>query len=273
MLETMAKYQVEALARGLRVLRILADTGKPQRLTELVELVQIPTATLFRVVSTLEHEGYLDKDKDGRYFPAVGVLQLGFASLRASGLVGVAEGPLKDLSRRIGETVNLGILTGDRILYLIRIRNSDLVTAHLEAGSSLPATSTSIGKVLLSQLEAGRRQELLSERSFNEGGGPNAVRSFAEFEAQMAGIREQGYAIQDEEVAAGLRSIAAPIVDADGRVVAGVNIAVASSRFTKQALLDDLKDELLRTSSDISRHLGAVVQPKDTVYRGQGRKA
>lgn len=267
--ETTAKYQVEALARGLRVLRTLADTGKPLRLTELVELVQIPTATLFRVVSTLEHEGYLDKDQDGRYFPAVGVLRLGFASLRASGLVGVADGPLKDLSRRIKETVNLGILTGDRILYLIRIRNSDLVTAHLEAGSSLPATSTSIGKVLLAHLEPGTRQELLSERSFREAGGPNAIRSLAEFEAQMAGIREQGYAIQDEEVAAGLRSIAAPITDTDGRVVAGVNIAVASNRFTRQALLDDLKDELLRTSSDISRHLGAVVQPKDTIYRGQ----
>ncbi len=260
MSEAAGKYQVEALARGLRVLRILAETGSPQRLTELVDLVKMPTATLFRVVSTLENEGYLDKDKDGRYFPSVGVLRLGFASLRASGLVGIADGPLRELSRKVGETVNLGILTGDRILYLIRIRNNDLVTAHLEAGSSLPATSTSIGKVLLSHLEPGRRKELLSEGSFGEGGGPNAIRSMSEFEAQVAGIREQGYAIQDEEVAAGLRSIAAPIIDADQKVVAGVNIAVASSRFTKQALLDDLKDELLRAAADISRHLGAVVQ-------------
>jgi IclR family transcriptional regulator, pca regulon regulatory protein len=254
---TSDRYRVAALAKGLQVLRQIADLDRSVRLTELAALTDIPTATLFRIVATLEHEGYLYRDEDSGYRPAIAVLRLGFAGLRASGIVGAATAPIKALSSVLGETVNLGVLHGDRVLYLIRVRNRDLVTAHIEVGSSLPAASTSIGKLLLAALPPGRVRQVVTQNSLDDAHGPNAARTLEELERRLAAIRAAGSAIQDEEVASGLRSVAAPVYDANYGVVAGINIAVSAGRYSTEELESKLRPELLRTAQEISANLGA----------------
>ena len=155
--------------------------------------------------------------------------------------------------------MNLGVLHGDRILYLIRVRNRDLVTAHLEVGSSLPATSTSIGKMILSSLSPAQLREALSEKSFTQGYGPNAAHSIEDLEEHLDAVRKDGTAIQDEEVASGLRSIAAPIYDADHEIVAGINVAVSANRYSVTELRSQFRPSLLLTAREISTRLGARV--------------
>ena len=159
------------------------------------------------------------------------------------------------LAQRTGETVNLAVLTGDRVLYLIRLRNSDLVTANIQVGSTLPAVHTSIGKLLLAHLDDKELRARVTDASFAANHGPNAKVSLAELKAELGTIREQGWAMQDEELAYGLRSVAGPIATPDGRVVAGVNLAVQSRDWSTQRIIRELKPVVLATCAEISELL------------------
>jgi IclR family pca regulon transcriptional regulator len=148
------------------------------------------------------------------------------------------------------------VLTGDRVLYLVRLRNSDLVTANIQVGSTLPAVHTSIGKLLLADLEPDVLAKQITEASFPAQHGPNAKVSLDELREELARIREQGWAVQDEELAYGLRSVAGPILGPDGRVIAGVNLAVQARDWSAQRIVRELKPMVL-TTCDVISHLMA----------------
>jgi IclR family transcriptional regulator, pca regulon regulatory protein len=251
-----AGYRVEALAKGLRILALFSERETALRLTTIVERTGIPMPTAYRLLSTLDEEGFVERVAEGRYRPGANVLRLGFAALAALDVVEVARDRLRALADETGETVNLGVLSGDKVLYLIRLRNSDLVTANIQVGSSLPAVYTSMGKVLLAHLDGPAFDGVVRPESFQARGGPNAVRSLTDLRRQLAQVRAQGYAVQDQEVASGLRSIAGPVRDATGRVTAAVNIAVQTAEYDVRRLLVDLKAPLLAACDEVSRRLG-----------------
>jgi IclR family transcriptional regulator, pca regulon regulatory protein len=174
---------------------------------------------------TLVSEGYLDHLPNGEYRPGVRTLTLGMAALRSLDLVGIAMPKLSDLGQRTGETVNLAVLTGDRVLYLIRLRNSDLVTANIQVGSTLPAVYASIGKLLLAYLDEDDLAVRITDASFAANSGPNAKLSLAELREELRAIRDQGWAMPAEELAYGLRSVAGPVTGPPGRMVAGCHAA------------------------------------------------
>src|SRR5580698_4020838 len=145
-------YRVEALAKGLRILSLFDEQHPSWRVSDLATVTGLPMPTVYRVVMTLASEGYLDHLPTGDYRPGVRTLMLGTAALRSLDFVSIATPKLRDLGQRTGETVNLAVLNGDRVLYLVRLRNSDLVTANIQVGSTLPAVHTSIGKLLLAHL-------------------------------------------------------------------------------------------------------------------------
>jgi IclR family pca regulon transcriptional regulator len=201
---------------------------------------------------TLAAEGYLDHLPSGEYRPGVRTLTLGTAALRSLNLVDIATPKLQELGERTGETVNLAVLSGDQVLYLVRLRNSDLVTANIQVGSTLPAVATSIGKLLLAGLDDDDLRSRITPESFAVQRGPNAKRTLAELRKELAVIRKQGWAIQDEELAHGLRSVAGPIAGSDGRVVAGVNVAVQARDWDTERLVDELRPAVLATCAEIS---------------------
>jgi IclR family pca regulon transcriptional regulator len=149
--------------------------------------------------------------------------------------------------------VNLAVLSGDRVLYLIRLRNSDLVTANIQVGSTLPAVHTSIGKLLLAYLDEADLEARITDalvlrqlRAQREGLARRAARP------SSAPIRDQGWAMQDEELAYGLRSVAGPVTGPDGRVLAGVNLAVQARDWSTQRIIRELKPAVLATCAEIS---------------------
>jgi IclR family transcriptional regulator, pca regulon regulatory protein len=250
------EYRVEALAKGLRILSLFTEQQPTWRIADIVAASGIPMPTVYRVVMTLVAEGYLEHLPDGRYRPGVRVLTLGSASLRSLDLVELATPQLRELAASTGETVNLCVLSGDRVLYLVRIRNSDLVTANIQVGSTLPAVHTSIGKLLLSYLDDADLKARVTPDSFGRGYGPNAKESLEELLAELPAIRAQGWATQDEELAFGLRSVAAPVRDGSGRVVAGANIAVQARDWSAQRIARELRPRIAQACRGISGLLG-----------------
>ena len=251
------EYRVEALAKGLRLLTLFDEQRPSWRVTDLAAAAGLPMPTVYRIVMTLTAEGYLDHLPNGDYRPGVRGLTLGTAALRGLDLVGIAQPRLQRLGESTGETVNLAVLTGDRVLYLVRLRNSDLVTANIQVGSTLPAVTTSIGKLLLAHLAPDDLQARVTEESFAGMHGPNAKVSLAELTEELAQIREQGWSMQDEELTYGLRSVAGPVTGRDGRVVAGVNLAVPSRDWSSQRIVRELRPVLLATCAEISALMSA----------------
>lgn len=245
-------YRVEALAKGLRILSLFNEQRPSWRISDLAAAAGMPMPTVYRVVMTLASEGYLDHLPNGDYRPGVRTLTLGTAALRSLDLVAIATPKLTGLGQRTGETVNLAVLTGDRVLYLIRLRNSDLVTANIQVGSTLPAVHTSIGKLLLAHLDDADLEARITDASFSANSGPNAKVSLDELHEELRTIRDQGWAMQDEELAYGLRSVAAPVIGPDGHVVAGVNVAVQARDWSTQRIIRELRPAVLAACAEIS---------------------
>ena len=249
-------YRVEALAKGLRVLSVFSDRRPTWRITDIATEVSLPLPTAYRIVMTLTSEGYLEHLPSGEYRPGVRVLTLGTAALRSLDLVELATPRLQELANATGETVNLAVLTGDQVLYLVRLRNSDLVTANIRVGSRLPAVHTSIGKLLLAFLDPAELDAAITPASFAGNAGPNAKRTLDELRPELATIRAQGWAMQDEELAYGLRSVAAPVRGESGAVIAGANLALPSRDWPVQRVARELRPMVLETCGEISRLLG-----------------
>jgi IclR family pca regulon transcriptional regulator len=255
------EYRVEALAKGLRILSLFDEQRPAWRVTDLAAAAGLPMPTVYRVVMTLAAEGYLDHLPNGDYRPGVRTLTLGSAALRSLDLVGIASPKLQQLAERTGETVNLAVLTGDRVLYLVRLRNSDLVTANIQVGSTLPAVTTSIGKLLLAHLDDDDLEGRITPQSFASQNGPNAKQSLEELREELVHIREQGWSMQDEELAHGLRSVAGPIRGAEGTVVAGANLALQARDWSTRQILRELRPVVLETCHEISALLSGGGTP------------
>jgi IclR family pca regulon transcriptional regulator len=248
----MPEYRIEALVKGLRLLSLFTGERSTWRVSDLAAETGLPLPTVYRIVMTLTAENYLEHLPNGDYRPGVRVLTLGTPALRSLDLVEIAAPRLKELADATGETVNLAVLTGDQVLYLIRLRNSDLVTANIQVGSTLPAAHTSIGKLLLAYLDDDQRPAI----SFAANSGPNARMSLGELSGEFGEIRRQGWATQDEELAFGLRSVAAPVREASGRVVAGANVAVPSRDWSIDRILAELLPKVVQACTEISALIG-----------------
>ncbi len=250
------RYRVDALAKGLRILQCFTEERPRLHVSELSTMTGIPLATAFRLAATLEAEGFLRRSPGGELRPSAAILTLGHAALGSMSVVEIATSHLEQLAADLQETVNLGVLHGAYVLYLIRLRNSDLVTANIQVGSRLPAANSSMGKVLLAHLSVDERDAALPPEALRLRGGRNALRDRSALELQLAEIVRTGYGIQDEEAADGLRSIAAPVVNRRGTVVAAVNIAVSTARYTRNDLVRKFSHPLLDSAAAIGWHLG-----------------
>jgi IclR family pca regulon transcriptional regulator len=249
-------YTVSALAKGMRVLSVFSEQRRELRLVDVATLTGLPVPTVFRLLKTLQSEGYLEQLENGRFRPGLYVLSLGYAALQGQEVVEAASLPLRRLADETAETVNLGVLVGTSVLYLARVKNTDLVTANLQVGSMLPAACTSMGKVLLSYLPPAELELRLAEVDLESCRGPRALRALSQLRHQLRESRERGWALQDEEVAHGLRSISAPVLDRSGNAVAAVNLAVQASRWTRDELVERFLPPLLAAATETSRGLG-----------------
>ena len=228
----------QSLERGLAVLSAFRS-GRPQLgVSELGRELGLSRSTTHRYVATLAALGYLQQDPDSkRYRLGPRVLDLGFSAINSMELREVAAPHLRELSDETGFTVNMAILD------------------ELHVGARLPAYCTSLGKVLLAWLPADDQSERL-ERIELVRRGPNTITSRPAFAAELGRVKANGYAISNEELAFGLRSIAAPVLTHDGAAPAAINLAVHSSMTSMADVAARLPATLRRAAADISARLG-----------------
>lgn len=253
------RYYIEALSRGLQILEVFSEESPSLTLTEIASTVGLDKSTVFRSIYTLNKLGYLERDKETkRYRPSLKVLRLGFTALNSLEIAQIAQPYLKTLSAESGETTNMTIRDGAEIVYVARNKTHQIVSVDLQLGSRLPVYCTCMGKALLIDLSRQELLNLLGEGPYAKMG-PNTITSLDGLMAELSKIRQQGYAVNDEELAVGLRAVAAPIRHRDGEVVAAINISVYSVRASRQEMEQTLAPMVVKTAQAISRALGAEV--------------
>jgi len=250
----------QSIQRGLAILSSFRSERPLLGVSELGRDVGLSRSTTHRYVTTLVSLGYLQQDlgtKKYRLGPRV--LDLGFSAINSMELREVAGPHLRELSDATGYTVNMAILDDLDIVYVDRCRSAQArqreIDLNLHVGARLPAYCTSLGKVLLAGLGDDERASRLERIDFQRRG-PNTITSRAALAAELMLVREQGYAVNNEELAYGLRSIAAPVVAHDGSAVGAINLAVHSSMVSSADLGDRFGRVLMRTAADISARLG-----------------
>lgn len=250
----------QSLERGLGILAAFRPTQPSLGVSELAREVGLSRSTTHRYMSTLARLGYLQQDPSSRrYRLGPRVLDLGFSAINSMELRVISSPYLQRLSDETGFTVNMAILDGADILYVERCRSSRAgqreIDLNLHVGSRLPAYCTSMGKVLLAFLPPERRATLLDEIPLGRRG-PNTLTNRKALEAELALVRDRGLALNNEELAYGLRSIAAPVKSGSGEVTAAINLAVHSSMVSMRDLVARLGESLKRTAAEISRQVG-----------------
>ncbi len=219
---------VESLARGLAVLTALEHADLT--LTGVAEATGLARATARRALITLEHLGYLTAE-GARFRLTPRVLDLGFATLSGATLPRIAEPHLTALVERVRDSASMAVLAGDDIRYVARVPTVRIMSVNITVGTRFPAYPTSMGRVLLAGLPAAERAERL-RRAAPAPLTRHTVTSPARLERLLADVERDGYALVDEELEEGLRSIAVPVRDGHGRAVAAVNVSTHASRST-----------------------------------------
>lgn len=236
-------YSVPALVRGLALLQAFTPQRPEQTMAQLAQTLGITRSAVFRSVHTLVQEGFLLPVRDGNYFRlGPSVLRVSYGYLASRELLEVAQKPLEALRDGQDWSSHLGVLDGRHILYLIRLPASDGLSSLVHVGSRLPATLTAMGRVLLTQKTKPQIRRLL------EGQPKEAVeRALVTWQKDSA----SPLVIHNGSFESGLCSVAAPIFDMSGDVVAAISA-------TKQTdtIPATLEQEVLKVASVISRAMG-----------------
>jgi DNA-binding IclR family transcriptional regulator len=251
------RYYVEAAARTLELLQAVAKIDGPASLSAIVAELGWSKPTVYRLVRTLETLGALRQENGGGYLLGPALITLGRAALRSTRLLEVARPYLESLYGVLGETTVLTMLDGDDVVYLDRIDADKILVPYAHLGSRLPAYCTSTGHVLLAGLPDDEVRQRLAQREFVQLA-PNTLRSISEVLERLAEVRRQGFAINDEELALGHRSVAAPVTDHSGEVAAALSVSVPAVRVSRSDLIRFANEALVPAAGALSAALGAT---------------
>ncbi|MGE4534905.1 IclR family transcriptional regulator domain-containing protein [Halomonas sp.] len=229
---------VTALASGLEVILAFDEAHSRMTLSEVAARTGMNRARARRFLLTLHALGYVRKQ--GRNFElAPKVLQLGYAFLSANDYRSVIQQVLEAITSACGESSSLGVLDGEEVTYVARSSSRHrLMAITLSVGTRLPAAYTSMGRVLLAQLPDDELEAWL-ERVNLVRHTDKTVTDKAELRRLILEVRRQGYAIADQELDSGLRSIAVPAFDANGRLLGAINISTNAARVDHDTLMRD----------------------------------
>jgi IclR family pca regulon transcriptional regulator len=241
---------IEALARGLDVLRSFRPGTPSMTLSEIAGHTGLARPTVRRILITLEALGYVRTAARG-YALTPRVLDLGMAYVNALSMWDVARPHMEKLVAQTNESTSMAQLDGGDIIYVARVAVPKIVTLAVTIGTRFPAPATSMGKVLLAALPPARLATVLAEGT-RSGITPRRQPSPAELDASLREVRAKGWALADQDLAPGIRSVATGVRDGDGNVVAAINVTVHAAETSVETLREEHLPKLLRTAADIS---------------------
>jgi IclR family transcriptional regulator, pca regulon regulatory protein len=263
---------VEALARGLDVIRVFQPRQPAMSLAAVAAAAGLPRPSARRILLTLQQMGYV-RAADGGFELTPRVLELGMAYVLSRNRWDLARPHMERLVARTRESSSVAELDGSDIVYVARVAVPKIVTLAVTIGTRFPAMATSLGKVLLAALPPGAADRVLAEPS-RSGITPRFQPSAQQRAGTLRDVRARGWALTDEELAPGIRSIAAPLRDGDGQVVAAVNVCVHAAETPMDVLTDEYLRLLLQTAGAISADWAACqAVPHLDVPRSQPAEA
>jgi IclR family transcriptional regulator, pca regulon regulatory protein len=244
---------VQSLERGLAVLRAFDHDRPSMTLADAAKATGLTRATARRLLHTLVTIGYVSTD--GKRFELTPkVLDLGYAYVSSLQLSDIAQPFMENLSGEVHESVSAAVLDGNQVVYVARVNTQRIMTISLSIGSRLPALWTSMGRVLIAGRPDADLDAFLAAAPLT----PPTARGLvdrAALRAELLTIRNQGYALVDQELEEGVRSIAAPLRDRTGRVLAGMNVSTHAGRVTLKELRGEILPRLLDTAAQINAQL------------------
>jgi IclR family transcriptional regulator, pca regulon regulatory protein len=240
---------VQSLERGLSVIRAFDAEHPKLTLSEVAASTSLSRAAARRFLRTLVQLGYMRSD-GSRFTLRPKILELGYAYLSSLTLPEVAMPHLEQLVEQVHESSSVSELDGDDVVYIARVPTKRIMTVTISVGTRFPAYATSMGRVLLAAQPDERLDAYLGSVSLRGLTG-HTITSVTALRRELRKIRAQGWALVDQELEEGLRSIAAPIRDADGQVIAAINISTHAGRRTLETIVDELLAPLLATARRI----------------------
>jgi IclR family pca regulon transcriptional regulator len=244
---------VQSLERGLAVIRAFDAEHPSLTLSEVARAAGLTRAAARRFLLTLVELGYTRTD--GRQFSLrPRVLELGYAYLSSLSLPEVAQPHMEALVAQVHESCSMSVLDGDEVVYVVRVPTKRIMTVAIAVGTRFPAYATSMGRVLL----AARTDDWLEDYLAGADLQPITRRTITDrdrLRSTLRRVRSQGYALVDQELEEGLRSLAVPVCDGDGSVVAAMNVSAHASRGSSESIRRELLPPLLHAARLVSEDL------------------
>lgn len=250
---TSDKDFLTTFAKGLNVIRSFEPNSMNMTLTEVAKKNDLSRASARRFLLTMLKLGYVETDGN-RFSLTAKVLELGYSYLSTLDVGGTVSTQLELVTQQLGESSSAAVLEGENIVYIARIPVRPLMAFNLQIGARLPAYATSMGRVLLSGLPEEELDHLLTQSNLIQLT-PNTLTSPSELKAEIAKVRVQGYAINDQELELGLRSVAVPVFNRNGKLRLTLNVSCHSSKTTVDRMISEFVPVLKDTAQRISMSL------------------
>jgi len=246
---------VQSVSRSLRILEAMGRSDNPQSLAEITDAVQLPKTTVHRLLETLQCEGYVEQNPITRQFLLSSkILELAASFLGRLDVREVARPILMELWQQSQETVHLGLLDNGEVLYVEKLESPHTIRMYSEIGRRAPLHCTGLGKALLANLPTEEIEQIVARRGLQRYTENTLVDQISLLE-EIATIRSRGVAFDNEEHEKSVRCVAAPVFDAQGRVIAAISIAGPAFRMTAERQ-QDLEPYVVKAAQRISRRLG-----------------
>jgi DNA-binding IclR family transcriptional regulator len=250
LIESECKYFfIRSFAKCMKALELLSD-NEFLTVAQLAKLMNINRASSHRFLSTLKELGYADKDDSSRYYLTSKVIELGMKVLDRFEIRKIARPFLQELSVKFNETINLGYFNGEEILTIDKIDSTERLRMDAGIGGGEPAYCTSLGKAILAFLPEQQLEQYLRATEFVPFTS-NTVITIDKLKEELSHIRENGYAIDDEELSYGLRCVGAPLFDHDGQTRYAISLSGPSIRMGSKKI-EEMRRELKRICQDLS---------------------
>ena len=248
------KNQVQSLAKGFRVLEAFSATDTEMTLSEIGRKIALDPGTVFRMVNTLVSLGYLSKREDSRrYRLTLKILDLGFTAIGHMELRALARPILRSLVGEVSEAASLATLEGPDVIFLERV-HVGLVRLGVDVriGTRIPAYYTALGHAMLAFLPPADQARILNARDRVKLIS-STLTDLEDIEARLLKVRTEGFALSEQEMISGLRVIAVPVFDVDGKVTASVSVAAPSRRMPIDDFVDQTVEPLKKAAADIGK--------------------
>jgi len=252
---TNVSKQIQSIARAVAILDHLAGNGNEDSLSNISRTIGLSKSTTYSIIATLEQLGLVQQDQvSARYSLGMKLFELGQVVHSSMVLRKIAVPLLQDLVAKYGETAHLGVLSQGEVVYIDKVNSPHSIGISSQIGGRNPAHCTGVGKMLISALTAVEVEKIIAEKSlkkFTE----KTITNPAVLQQHLHKIREQGYAVDDEEIESGLRCVAAPVRNHRREVVAAISLSGPAQRMDTEKL-DQIVSGVVATANIISAQLG-----------------